>query len=71
MATHSRYLGAKVINIPLLEENKFLPDLSAINPDDAVKANCFILIILTTQPEQLLQMSFLMKSLNLLSNIIF
>tara|TARA_B100000927_G_C16445442_1_gene461551 strand:+ start:349 stop:1569 length:1221 start_codon:yes stop_codon:yes gene_type:complete len=41
MATHSRYLGAKVINIPLLEENKFLPDLSAINPDDAVKAKLF------------------------------
>ena len=70
MATHSRYLGAKV-NIPLLEENKFLPDLSAINPDDAVKAKLFYINYPNNPTGALLQMSFLMKSLNLLSNIIF
>ena len=32
MATHSNYLGADVVDIPLLEENAFLPDLSTIDP---------------------------------------
>lgn len=41
MATHSKYLGAEVINIPLLEENNFLPDLSNISIDHAKKAKLF------------------------------
>ena len=41
MATHSKYLGAEVINIPLLEENNFLPDLSSISIDHAKKAKLF------------------------------
>lgn len=41
MATHSKYLGAQIVNIPLLEENNFLPDLSKINSDDAKKAKLF------------------------------
>ncbi|MEE9367436.1 MAG: LL-diaminopimelate aminotransferase [Pontiella sp.] len=32
MATHSKYLGGEVVDIPLLEENDFLPDLSSIDP---------------------------------------
>ena len=32
MATHSKYLGAEVVDVPLLEENAFLPDLSKIDP---------------------------------------
>ena len=41
MATHARYLGGDVLDIPLLEENGFLPDLSAINPDQAKKCKLF------------------------------
>ena len=41
MATHAKYLGAKIVNIPLLEKNNFLPDLSLIDPDDANKAKLF------------------------------
>jgi len=32
-ATHTRWYGGKVYNLPLLEENNFLPDLESI-PDD-------------------------------------
>jgi LL-diaminopimelate aminotransferase len=31
MATHTRYLGGEVVDIPLLEENGFLPDLGKID----------------------------------------
>ena len=41
MATHTRYLGGNVLDIPLLEENGFLPDLSAIDPDQAKKCKLF------------------------------
>ena len=41
MATHARYLGGHVLDIPLLEENSFLPDLSAIDPDQAKKCKLF------------------------------
>ncbi len=41
MATHSKYLGAEVVNIPLLEENAFLPDLKAIDPAVADKCKLF------------------------------
>jgi LL-diaminopimelate aminotransferase len=41
MATHSKYLGAEVVNIPLLEENAFLPDLGAIDPALADRCKLF------------------------------
>ena len=31
MGTHAQYLGGEVVNLPLTEENDFLPDLKAIN----------------------------------------
>jgi LL-diaminopimelate aminotransferase len=34
--THSKYLGGEVYNLPLKEENKFLPDLDSI-PKDVLK----------------------------------
>lgn len=41
MATHTRYLGGDVLDLPLLEENGFLPDLDAIDPDDASRCKLF------------------------------
>ena len=41
MATHSKYLGAEVVDIPLLEENAFLPDLSKIDPALAQRCKLF------------------------------
>lgn len=41
MATHSKFLGGKVIDIPLLEENAFLPDLGAIDPAVAERCKLF------------------------------
>ena len=41
MATHTKYLGGKVIDIPLLEENKFLPNIKNIDPDLAHKCKLF------------------------------
>ncbi len=41
MATHAKYLGAKVVDIPLLEENDFLPDLSKIDPALAESCKLF------------------------------
>lgn len=41
MATHSKYLGAEVVDIPLLEENAFLPDLKAIEPALADRCKLF------------------------------
>jgi LL-diaminopimelate aminotransferase len=41
MATHTKYLGGEVVNIPLLEENGFLPDLSAIDPKLAERCKLF------------------------------
>jgi LL-diaminopimelate aminotransferase len=32
MGTHASYLGGEVVNLPLLEENNFLPDLKSIDP---------------------------------------
>ncbi|GJL79823.1 MAG: aspartate aminotransferase [Nitrospinaceae bacterium] len=32
MGTHAKYLGGDVVNLPLLEENHFLPDLKSIDP---------------------------------------
>ena len=41
MATHSKYLGGDVVDIPLLEENGFLPDLSKIDPAQADRCKLF------------------------------
>jgi len=32
LGTHAGFLGGEVVNLPLLEENKFLPDLNNIDP---------------------------------------
>lgn len=41
MATHVRYLGGKVVKVPLLKSNNFLPDLNAIEPAAAGKTKLF------------------------------
>jgi len=41
MATHTKYLGGEVVNIPLLEENGFLPDLGEIDPALADRCKLF------------------------------
>ncbi len=33
LGTHTKWLGGEVVNLPLLKENKFLPDLDAIDKD--------------------------------------
>ena len=43
MGTHTQYLGGEVVNLPLTKDNKFLPDLSSINPDIAKKAKLLYL----------------------------
>ncbi len=41
LGTHVRYLGGNVINIPLLQENDFLPDLDAIDKTVMDKTKLF------------------------------
>jgi Arc/MetJ family transcription regulator len=41
MATHTNYLGGEVVDIPLLEENGFLPDLKSIDPAQADRCKLF------------------------------
>ena len=41
MATHTQYLGGEVVDIPLLEENDFLPDLGKIDPALADRCKLF------------------------------
>jgi len=41
MATHTRYLGGEVVNVPLLKENGFLPDLASIPHEAASRAKLF------------------------------
>ncbi|MCF7849027.1 MAG: aminotransferase class I/II-fold pyridoxal phosphate-dependent enzyme [Kiritimatiellales bacterium] len=41
MATHTKYLGGDVVDIPLLEENAFLPDLGKIDPALAERCKLF------------------------------
>lgn len=43
MGTHSQYLGGKVVNLQLTEENGFLPDLKSIDADTAKKAKILYL----------------------------
>src|SRR5688572_25788978 len=41
--THAKYYGGLVHNLPLTEENKFLPDLDAIPPEVLSKAKVLVL----------------------------
>lgn len=41
MATHTKFLGGEVVDIPLLEKNNFLPDLSEIDSDLADRCKLF------------------------------
>lgn len=41
MATHAKYLGGEVVNVPLRKENGFFPDLKAIDPAVAARAKLF------------------------------
>ncbi len=41
LGTHTQYLGGRVVKVPLLEENGFLPDLSTIDEDIARRAKLF------------------------------
>ena len=41
LATHTRYLGGDVVKVPLKRENKFYPDLDAIDPAVLARAKLF------------------------------
>jgi LL-diaminopimelate aminotransferase len=41
LATHTKYLGGRVVNVPLLKQNGFYPDLDAIDADTARRAKLF------------------------------
>ncbi|MFA7160925.1 MAG: LL-diaminopimelate aminotransferase [Kiritimatiellia bacterium] len=41
MATHSQYLGGRVVKVHLRPENGFLPDLKQIDPESARRAKLF------------------------------
>lgn len=41
MATHAKYLGGRVVNVPLKKENGFLPDLAAIPAETLDQAKLF------------------------------
>ncbi|HEX4055284.1 MAG TPA: LL-diaminopimelate aminotransferase [Tepidisphaeraceae bacterium] len=41
--THSQYYGGEVFNIPLLEKNRFLPDLNSIPADKLRRAKTLVL----------------------------
>jgi LL-diaminopimelate aminotransferase len=41
--THAKYLGGEVFNLPLLEENHFLPDLDSIPPAIVRRAKALII----------------------------
>lgn len=43
MGTHTQYLGGEVVNLPLTEENNFLPDLKSIDSATAKKAKLLYL----------------------------
>ena len=43
LGTHAKYLGGEVYNMPLKEENDFLPELSAVPADVAAKAKIMVL----------------------------
>jgi len=41
--THSKYIGGEVYNIPLLEKNAFLPDLTSIPADKLARAKTLVI----------------------------
>jgi LL-diaminopimelate aminotransferase len=41
--THTKYYGGEVHNLPLLEENGFLPDLAAVPPDIRKRAKLLVI----------------------------
>ncbi len=41
LATHTRYLGGEVVKVPLKKENKFYPDLDALDPAAVARAKLF------------------------------
>ena len=41
LATHTRYLGGEVVKVPLKKENKFYPDLDAIDPAVLARTKLF------------------------------
>lgn len=41
--THARYLGGEVFNLPLREENAFLPDLASIPPEILKRAKTLVI----------------------------
>ncbi len=41
LATHAKYLGAQVVNVPLRRENRFFPDLKKIDAATARRAKLF------------------------------
>jgi len=41
--THSKYLGGEVLNLPLLEQNNFLPDLDSIPADKLKRAKSIVI----------------------------
>ncbi len=43
MGTHTQYLGGDVVNLPLTEENQFLPDLKSIDADTRKRAKILLL----------------------------
>jgi len=43
MATHTEWNGGRTVKLPLLEENGFLPDLSAISAEDRKAAKLLYL----------------------------
>ena len=43
MGTHTQFLGGQVVNLPLTEENHFLPDLKSIDSETAKKAKLLYL----------------------------
>lgn len=43
LATHTQWCGGKVVQLPLKEENNFLPDIDAVGRDDLKKAKLLYL----------------------------
>jgi len=43
MGTHTKWLGGEVVNLPLLKENNFLPDLSTLTEDQKKRAKLLYL----------------------------
>mgnify|MGYP002527629838 FL=1 len=43
MGTHTQYLGGEVVNLPLTEANRFLPDLKSIDSATCKKAKILYL----------------------------